>query len=131
VRVIDSSSLIKFFSREEGWEKVAEVMREGVVTLDLAVKEVANALWRKISSNEVSHQATQAKIRDPAEEEAIPLISQNKLVAQALILAVNAKIAVYDALFLIAAKELKTELVTSDKKQVEAAVRNGVKAILI
>ncbi|MEL9908757.1 MAG: type II toxin-antitoxin system VapC family toxin [Desulfurococcus sp.] len=131
MRVIDSSSLIKFFSREEGWEKVAEVMREGVVTLDLAVKEVANALWRKILSNEVGYDTAQAIIRDLAEEKAIPLISQDKLLTQALTLAVNEKITVYDALFVIAAKELKTELVTSDKKQVEAAVRNGVKAILI
>ena len=44
-------------------------------------------------------------------------------------LAVNEKITIYDAFFIIAAKELKTELVTSDKKQVEVAVRNGVKAI--
>jgi predicted nucleic acid-binding protein len=44
VKVIDSSALIKYFSREEGWERVREVMLEGVVTLDLAIKELSNAL---------------------------------------------------------------------------------------
>ena len=131
MRVIDSSSLIKFFSREEGWEKVAEVMREGVATLDLAVKEVANALWKKILGNEISYDTAQVIIRDLAEEKAIPLISQDKLLAQALALAVNEKITVYDALFIAAAKELKTELVTSDTKQMEVAVRNGVKVVFV
>lgn len=131
MKVIDSSSLIKFFSREEGWEKVVEVMREGVVTLDLAVKEVANALWKKVLRNEISYNIAQAIIRDLAEEKAIPLISQDKLLVQALALAVNEKITVYDALFIVAAKELGAELVTSDKKQMEVAVRSGVKTILV
>ncbi|MEL9941045.1 MAG: type II toxin-antitoxin system VapC family toxin [Ignisphaera sp.] len=131
MRVIDSSSLIKFFSREEGWEKVVEVMREGVVTLDLAVKEVANALWKKVLRNEISYNIAQAIIRDLAEEKAIPLISQDKLLVQALAIAVNEKITVYDALFIVAAKELRAELVTSDKKQMEVAVRSGVKTILV
>jgi predicted nucleic acid-binding protein len=39
VRVIDSSALIKYFTREEGWEKVREILLDGVATLDLAVKE--------------------------------------------------------------------------------------------
>ncbi|MEM1611366.1 MAG: type II toxin-antitoxin system VapC family toxin [Sulfolobales archaeon] len=48
MRVIDPSSLIKYFSREEGWDRVRDLMRDGVITLDLAVKEVANALWKKV-----------------------------------------------------------------------------------
>jgi predicted PilT family ATPase len=31
----------------------------------------------------------------------------------------------------VAAKELKTELVTSDREQMEIAIRNGVKVIFI
>ena len=48
MKVIDSSALIKYFSCEEGWERVREVMLEGVVTLDLAIKELLNALWKKV-----------------------------------------------------------------------------------
>jgi len=44
VRVIDSSSLVKFFSKEEGWEKVAQIIEEGVITLDLSIKEVGYQL---------------------------------------------------------------------------------------
>jgi predicted nucleic acid-binding protein len=30
-------------------------MEEGVVTLDLGIKEVTNALWKKVLKNEVSY----------------------------------------------------------------------------
>jgi len=33
--------------REPGWERVEQVMLEGVLTLDLSAKEIANALWEK------------------------------------------------------------------------------------
>ena len=44
MRVIDSSALIKYFTREEGWEKVREILLNGAITLDLAVKELGSAL---------------------------------------------------------------------------------------
>ena len=40
MKVIDSSALVKYFAREEGWERVRELILEGVITLDLAIKEV-------------------------------------------------------------------------------------------
>ena len=55
MRVIDSSALVKYFTREAGWEKVREVLIDGVVTLDLAVKEVANALWKRVTRGEIDY----------------------------------------------------------------------------
>jgi len=48
VRVIDSSTLVKYFSHEAGWEKAREIILEGMLTLDLAIKEVVSALWKKV-----------------------------------------------------------------------------------
>jgi predicted nucleic acid-binding protein len=48
VKAVDSSALIKYFTREDGWERFRELILEGVITLDMAVKEFANALWRRI-----------------------------------------------------------------------------------
>jgi len=56
VRVIDSSALIKYFSREKGWEDVRRYMLEGVLTIDLAIKETLNALWRKIIKEEIMYE---------------------------------------------------------------------------
>lgn len=131
MRAIDSSSLAKFFSREEGWDKVKDVMLEGVVTLDLAIKEVASVLWKKVLRNEISRRTAETILKNLAEEKAIPIINQEKFITKAFTLAVNEKITVYDALFIIAAKELNMELVTGDREQAEAAARSGIKVIFI
>ncbi|MEM3607785.1 MAG: hypothetical protein QW238_02855 [Candidatus Bathyarchaeia archaeon] len=52
MKAIDPSSLTKFSSREDRWREVEEIPLEGAVTLDLSIKEVANALWRKVLSRE-------------------------------------------------------------------------------
>jgi len=131
VRVIDSSSLVKFFSREEGWNKVREVLLEGVVTLDLGIKEVANALGKKVLKDEINYDVAQTILKDLVEERAIPTIDQERFLTQAFTLAVNDNITIYDAIFIVIAKELKTELVTSDKRQMDIAVKNGVKVVFI
>ena len=51
--VADSSALVKYFSREVGWEKAGEIVLEGVLALDLAIKEVVSALWRKVLEGEM------------------------------------------------------------------------------
>jgi predicted nucleic acid-binding protein len=43
-RVIDSSTLAKFLLKESGWERVKGILTGKPYTLDLAVKEVANAI---------------------------------------------------------------------------------------
>jgi predicted nucleic acid-binding protein len=35
-------------------EKVAQIIEEGVIILDLSIKEVANALWKKILIGEMN-----------------------------------------------------------------------------
>jgi predicted nucleic acid-binding protein len=48
-RVIDSSTLAKFPLKESGWERVKGILTGKPYTLDLAVKEVANAIWRRVT----------------------------------------------------------------------------------
>lgn len=127
MRVIDSSSLIKYFVREDGWRHVRELMLEGVISLDMAVKEVANALWRRILQGEMSYEIALKIVRDLVVNRVIPLESEDKYVEKAIEIGVKSKITVYDALFIALAKELSLELITSDKKQAEAAIGNGVK----
>ena len=71
MRVIDSSSLVKYFSREEGWRKVGEYLLEGVVSTDLVVKEVGNALWKKIIRGEMTLEIAQEILRGLAKGTAI------------------------------------------------------------
>jgi len=127
VRAIDSSSLVKFFSKEPGWRDVRELILEGVVTLDLAVKEVANALWKKVLREEMKAQDAGKIITDLIEGDVIKLADQRNHIQKAFEIALNNKITVYDSLFIALAKKLHTELITSDSRQAEAAEKEGVR----
>jgi len=131
VRVIDSTAIVKYFSREPGWEKVKQVLLEGVVTLDLSVKELANALWKKVVRNEMSYEVAQEIIRDMVEGKALRMESQENHLVDAFKIAVEANITVYDALFIALAKKKELELVTCDAAQAEAARKLGVKVLML
>jgi len=131
VRVIDSSALVKYFSREPGWERVEQVMLEGVLTLDLSAKEIANALWKKVTRNEMSYEVAMEIVRDIVENKALRMESQESYLMDAFKIAVEAKVTVYDALFVALAKKKGLELVTCDAMQAEAAKRMNVKVLLL
>jgi Predicted nucleic acid-binding protein, contains PIN domain len=131
VRVIDSSSLVKFFSREKGWEKVAEVITEGVMTLDLAIKEVASALWKKVLRGEMKEEVAINILSDLIKREAVLFVKQDDYLIEGFKIANRNKITVYDSLFIALAKLNNFELVTSDKKQYEIAAKEGLEARLI
>jgi predicted nucleic acid-binding protein len=131
VRVIDSSALVKYFSREPGWERVKLVMLEGILTLDLSTKELANALWKKVMRNQMSYDTAREIIKDIVESEVLRVESQENYLLDALEMAVKANITIYDALFIALAKKKNLELVTCDSAQAEAAKMLGVKVLTL
>lgn len=131
MKLIDSSALVKYLSREEGWEKVEEVMLEGVITTDLAIKELANALWRKVLRGEMSCKTAMRIVRDIVEFKPFPIETQERYLLDAFEIAVKNNITVYDALFMAIAKEKDLELVTCDDKQAEIAEKLGLKVVLV
>jgi len=131
VRVIDSSSLVKFFSKEKGWEKVAQIIAEGVMTLDLSIKEVANALWKKILMGEMKEDVAIKILSDLLKREAMLIVNQDEYLLEAFKIANRNKITIYDSLFIALAKSMNLELITSDKKQYEIAKNEGVNTQLV
>jgi predicted nucleic acid-binding protein len=131
VRVIDSSALVKYFSREENWEKIRDLMQEGVITLDLAIKEIANSLWKKVIKGEMDSNIALKILRDLIEEKPIIIEDQNKYLQEAFILAIRYKITIYDALFISLAKNLNKELITCDGVQAKVASQNNVRVLFV
>jgi len=131
VKVIDSSSLVKFFSKEKDWEKVAQIISEGVITLDLSIKEVANALWKKILIGEMKEDIAIRILSDLLKHEAIIIVNQDEYLIEAFKIANKNKITIYDSLFIALAKSMNLELVTSDIKQYEIAKNEGINAQLV
>jgi len=125
VKVIDSSILVMYFSKEPGWESAERILLDEIVTLDLAVKEVANALWKKVIRGEMSLENAVSIVEDLASG-VIPLYRQEQFLSEALRIAARNHITVYDSLFIVLARDLGAVLVTLDKRQAEVANREGV-----
>ncbi|MCC6004545.1 MAG: type II toxin-antitoxin system VapC family toxin [Thermofilum sp.] len=106
-------------------------MLEGILTLDLSTKELANALWKKVMRNQMSHDTAREIIKDIVESKALRVESQENYLLDALEMAVKANITIYDALFIALAKKKNLELVTCDSTQAEAAEMLGVKVLTL
>ena len=104
---------------------------EGLVSLPLSIKEVANALWKKALNGEIRVEDVEKILADLRRSDAIKFENQNRYLISAFKIAVKNKVTVYDALFIELSKHLKAELVTSDSKQAEIAEKEGVKAMVV
>ena len=133
--VADASIIAKLVLREEGWEKVAELLaREDAVTVDHALKEVLNAIWK---AYRLRHLIT----RDEAEEKraalerlagrVVEVEPEERYLPEAFRIALDTGITVYDALYIAQARAKKAKLATSDAKQARIASSLGIDAILI
>jgi len=127
VKVIDSSSLIKYIAKEENWEKVEGHIKEGCITLDLAVKETANALVKKAYKGEVDVE-TAGEILNYISR-IIRVTSQKEHFPKALEIAVKHKLPIYDALFIALSANANTPLLTSDEEQAEISRKFGLTVI--
>lgn len=131
MRVIDTSSLVKYFSKENGWEKVRDYMLYGVITVDLAIKEIANALWKKVLKEEMPVNIATQILSDLLSGNAIATLDEKKYLMKALNIAIQHKVTIYDALFIVATLENNLELITSDEKQKNVAEKLGIKVVYI
>lgn len=110
---------------------MGEILLEGAITLDLSIKEVANALWRKILSQEAEVEDVEEILRDLIRSDAIKIHRQEDYLIAAFKTAIKHRITVYDSLFIELARSAKIELVTSDDKQAEAAKKEGIDVVKV
>ena len=129
MKVTDSSALIKYIAKEENWEKVEEHLKEGCVTLYLAIKETANALVKKALKNEVTTETAKEIINYLPK--IVRITPQKEQFSKALEIAIKHKLAIYDALFIALSANTNTPLLTSDEKQAKTSKEYGVAVTLI
>ena len=131
MKVIDASALIKYVNRESGWERVQEYILAGCITVDIALKELGNALWKRVMRKELTEKQAIEIMDFVLKKKLVKLFPQEPLLIEALKFSIRAALPVYDALYIMLAKSLKTELITSDKKQAEKAEEVGVNSIFV
>lgn len=129
---IDASSLAKYILREKNWRDVRDPLVDEVFSLNLALAEVSNAVWKhnvlygKISEEQANKMfKALEKLRDVVIFE--PL---EKYLESAIKIAINKIITVYDALYIAQAKEIG-KLLTSDEKQRKTAKELGIDVVFI
>lgn len=129
--VIDSSALAKYVNREPGWEQASGRLAEGCITLELAVKETANSLWKRVMRKDLNEKIAATALKELVELRPFKVEAQEPLYRAAFRLAVERETTFYDALFVELAIERKLPLVTSDARQAAVALAAGANAVLI
>jgi len=133
VIVIDASTLAKFILKEEGWEDVAEQLKAGTISLDLVVKEVANAVWKRFRQGAVSREEAKSMLNALKEiqERAIKIEEELTYLDGAAEIAFDRDITIYDSLYIALAKEKGLKLLTADETQASVATAENVDTILL
>jgi len=132
VRVVDASVLAAFTRKEPGWERLAGVVKM-CITVDLAVKEVLNTIWRGYHVRRTISLDTAMRLQQVLSSMTginILVEPEDKYVSRAFEIALKTGTTVYDALYIALAVEKNTPLVTLDEKQAKAAETLGVKKII-
>jgi len=132
VIVIDASSLAKYILKEENWIKIEEIIKTNdMYSIDHITKEVLNTIWKHhVILNTISLETAQEKIeilKKMIKEKMIILENEEEYYDEAIKIALNHKITVYDALYIAQAKKYNTTLITSDKTQATTAEKIKIK----
>ncbi len=122
--VIDASALAAYLLREENYETIREYLERGVISIELIVKEVLNAVYVAYKRGRVSREHVDTIFRalqELLEKNVILLADQRALLKQALEISLSTGITIYDALYIALAKQRKSPLLTRDRVQAKAA----------
>ncbi|WCM36353.1 PIN domain-containing protein [Sulfolobus islandicus] len=120
---MDASVIAKYVTKEKGWNRITELLKDSE-TLDLALVEVSNVIWKKVVlTNEITPQDANKAIM--IIKEYLPqLLTVNKsvkLLERAIDISIREKLTIYDSLYIALAESKRSKLLTSDKKQYEVA----------
>jgi Predicted nucleic acid-binding protein, contains PIN domain len=117
--------LVKIITKEPGWENLEELLRGGE-TLDLALVEVSNAIWKKtVLLGMMKYEDSTIALK--AVKELLPqLLVVHKSVdflQRAMEISLKEKLPIYDSLYIALAEDKGEKLITEDEKQYDVAIK--------
>ncbi len=131
--VIDSSALAKYVLKESGWRSVEKLLHRDVYTLDLALKEVLNVIWKHTLLLETFPMDVAMEKKDVLmmlAEDVLNIEDEYRYLGRAFEISLEVDATIYDSLFIAQASE-KGLLVTCDRVQAGKAEKYGVEVELI
>lgn len=131
--VIDASALAKLILKEQGWESVMPYIHEGIISIDQIAKEATNAIGNRFKEAAIS--LGQSKLMFDALMKivgsVVKLVSEMDYLEEASRIMLQRDIAIYDALYIALAKQMKLKLLTADQFQAKTAASENVETILL
>ena len=128
--MVDASALAMFILQEPGWERITGFL-EHALSVDHVAKEVSNAVWKAYNRGFLSRSDAEEKVRYLAMLLGvnIKLVGELELLGDAVEIAMDTGVTVYDALYVALAKRESLPLLTLDAGQADAARRLGVEVV--
>jgi predicted nucleic acid-binding protein len=122
--VFDASTITSYLLEQARRDDVYGVMRTTLergcrlLTIDLAYKEVANALWRAcVLRNMIDEKTVIDSLNSLYGLPLEPIRQDGALVTRAVEISLESKLSVYDSVYVAVAEREKADLFTLDEKQ--------------
>jgi len=135
VIIVDSSVLAKYVLRENDWDAVERHLAVSKsVTCDLALKEVANTIWKHmVIFKSYSKKVALEKfvVLNKLARNVLDIEDEGTYFREAFEIALKTGLTVYDAIFIAQALKHRASLLTSDEKQADVARTLGIDVIFI
>jgi predicted nucleic acid-binding protein len=120
--ILDSGVIAAIFFKEESSERAERVAENyKLITVDIAIGEVANVAWKRVVFFNESKEITSKALRRGVDfiVGACEVIASRELIEDAFEIAIADKITIYDSLFIAASEGKKIPLLTTDGKLYE------------
>ena len=131
MRVIDASSLAKYINREPNWRDVERYLLDGCITIELAIKEVSNSIWKRWLRGELNKDDAYTIFKGFIDNLMVKVLNQEEYIDDAFKLSLKYNLTIYDSLYIAVAKKMKLELITSDKNQRDISRKENIKVVYI
>ena len=132
--VLDSSAIVKLVLNERGSYEVMNIVKkavtegEEIITIDIALSEVLNALWKHhVLLKDIDERSFKESVRDLLRIwKYMKKVNTSEVALKAIEIAENYRITVYDALYLSVALLKGAKILTFDERQTEIARKVGI-----
>jgi predicted nucleic acid-binding protein len=120
VKVVDASIISAFILKEPDWEELANIVSKAT-TIDHAMKETLNAIWKAYEKGYISREdaETKGKALIRLFDSNLEVVDEAQVIQEAFKIALSKNTTIYDSLYIALAKLTSTKLYTLDKKQAQ------------
>jgi len=128
--VVDASVIVAFVLEEPGWENYIDIL-EYCFTVDHAVKEVLNAIWKSYRNGVLSLEEAvlKSQVLKKMINVNVLLFDEVDLLDEAFKISLGHNITVYDALYIALALKLRKPFATLDLRQRRVAEALGLNLV--